>query len=195
MSDFGVFFRRARVPEMRLVALGIGGLGVHGIESQNERLELHTRRFERRIGKFREVFHHARCQVFALDCEQVRVMHVRLGFEMVLFQKAIQALLVRRTRVDHDLMQMPRNLDARVDLRVALLILLLDVIVAEIRLVLCERFLFDERSEVLEFLRPFVGQLDDEEDRPAEDRDTHPQLVLRKLPHFQRSPREHDGHG
>ena len=54
------------------------------------------------------------------------------------------------------------------------------MLVAEIRFVFLERARLNEGAEVVELLRPLVGQLDDEKDHAAEDRDPHVQLVARR---------------
>ena len=68
-----------------------------------------------------------------------------------------------------------------------------EMLVSEIRLVLLEGTGLDEGAEVLELLRPFVGQLDHEKKHAAEDCDPHIDLVAGQLSHLQRRPRQHHG--
>ena len=64
--------------------------------------------------------------------------------------------------------------------------------VPEVRLVFLESAGFNVGAKVIELLRPLVGQLDDEKEDAAEDRDPHVNPVGRQSAHFERGPREHD---
>src|SRR3979409_522489 len=66
------------------------------------------------------------------------------------------------------------------------------MMIAKIRLVFFERLFFYECTEVVEFLRPLVSELDDQEDYATKDRDGHVPPKGSAAGHLERRPREHD---
>ena len=82
--------------------------------------------------------------------------------------------------------QVPADLDAR------LTSFLQQMVITQERLVLLQRLLFQLYAEVVELLRPLVGELDDEEDDAAQNCDRHVKAIARELPHLQRRPSQHN---
>ncbi len=60
--------------------------------------------------------------------------------------------------------------------------------VAEILFIFPKRVFLNERAEVVELLRPFVAELDHQEDDPAKNGQRHVDFVPGQVAHFQRRP-------